>query len=406
MKKKLAIVIPNYDRLDALITLIREIIKQVERDSLQADVQICISDDHSPKDPTSAVELLMKSNPDISISYLRKDKNEGMSRNFYDSVMMAEAEYCWIIGNDDIPENDGIRKVLRHLDSCNGLDFLVTPFDVYDEEGLRLSVYPLEDKCERIYDTNLASDRHDLFFSIVHNAGIFGFLSNVVFRKEIWGIRENSFLDKMGTLFIQMYMNIDKLVSGAIYKYTPEKIIKDGTDYETNGHIERLTGVLFGLDEVVEYFFTGDEKRHFKHVLTDGYISGLVWKLPDDNPYKKKLRTLDSEKNSVYSKYYIPPEQRKEKLTRRNIYIFGSGDMGHRAYQELREYDANILAVFDSDKNKEGSPFENLEIIHKDKMTEMFRKKGGIVIVANYYSLVDMVRDVEKMGIDNIGIIS
>ena len=91
---------------------------------------------------------------------------------------------------------------------------MVTPFDIYtDEEIIRGTVFPLRNLKEQIafFDTSKEADYRELLFSVQHNSGLFGFLSNTVFRRKKWIEYKDKFQDKLNTIFIQMYMNIQTL---------------------------------------------------------------------------------------------------------------------------------------------------------------------------------------------------
>lgn len=405
--KKLAIVIPNYGRMDLLNRLLNETVTQIKRENFNADVQICVCDDHSNEDPSTLVNAFIQRNPDIEILYKRKDENEGMSKNFYDSVFMADSKYCWIIGNDDLPVEDGIKTVLSYLAEHCDVDFMITPFDMYGYDdrycGYQLPVY---NPIDRVYDTSINTEREALLSNISHNCGMFGYLSNVVFRREIWVDRQGKYDDKMDNLFIQMFMNLDKLLSGAKYGYTNQKIIKDYLDDDTNNTIERTAKILFGLDEVVDFFFDGDEKKHFKKDLTDTYITGFVWDLQNDHPYKKRLLLIESEKNSLYKKYFVDIVKRKERFAGKSVIIYGAGDFGKKAFRILQECGANIIAIADSSSQKVGTNFERYSIVSVDEIKRLSDSENATVVVANLFSLIEMVRKIESLGIKDIAIVT
>ena len=130
--KYLAICIPNYNRLDKLERLIEACASQINKHSLNAEVEICISDDCSPQDPSEMIMLMQKQYSEISFTYVRNEKNEGMDYNFLNSVLISDSLYCWIIGNDDLPEENGICQAVNYLKSkVEQVDILITPFNVY-----------------------------------------------------------------------------------------------------------------------------------------------------------------------------------------------------------------------------------------------------------------------------------
>lgn len=403
--KKLAISIPNYDRIDSLRELLLKIVAEIRKGNLFNSVQICVSDDGSRQDPTAIVTNVIQNNADIDILYHRKKKNQGMSRNFLDSALMGDAEFCWIIGNDDILEDNSLAFLIEYLNTNPQMDFLVTPFDVYQNGIYSNTIFPLNDNHNRTYDTSYPEQQVSLFDDIIHNSGVFGFLSNVIFRRQIWVDRKSQFEAKMATLFIQMYINLSFLFEGARYDYVNTKIIRNNADPYTNNSIERIAGVLFGLDEIVEYFFKDSSKTHMKTILTDPFINGKLWDEDDESIYKASIKKINSPKNELYKKYFIPSNQREALFTRKVI-IFGCGDYGRMVYEEALKYGAEIVAVLDSNLEKCGHKFGNHYIAAIGEICSFYKEKETVVIVANHHQLVEMVETVLSYGADNIAIIT
>ena len=332
--KSLAICIPNYNRIEELKRLLYEAVGQITEENLTGQVQICISDDCSPESPKEMINIVRSKYPQVEILFERNKENRGMDYNFLNSVMMASGEFCWIIGNDDMPAEGGIARVVKFLEEMREIDILLTPFNLYgSNDELRGTTYPLGEIKERIFDTSIQEQYSELLFSVRHNSGLFGFLSNVVFRRKNWVKYRERFKDKLDTIFIQMYMNIQTLKDGAVFRYVPDKIIKNYADDETNESIERICRILIGLDGVIEYFFDGKEKEHLKRIIVDEYVSGIVWELPDEDLYKKKIRKIVSPKNQLYKKYFIPVTERKDFYDGKKFIIYGAGTYGRKVWK-------------------------------------------------------------------------
>lgn len=406
----LAICIPNYNRLDKLKRLIEVSAKQIIQSSLEAKVEICISDDHSPEDPTEAIGILKKQYPQVAIHYERNEKNRGMDYNFLQSVMIADSEYCWIVGNDDLPVENAIEEIVMHLKgNGNSTDILVTPFDVYDEqENKRNSIYPLGELMDntKVFDTTIRDAYTNLLFSINHNSGMFGFLSNVVFKRENWVRYYERFQDKLDTIFIQIYMNIQTLEDGAVYEYWQQKIIKNYADDEINDTADRMGKVLIGLEGVIEYFFKGDIAQRLRKIVVDDYISGKIWSLPREHEIKKAAMLIDSEKNKLYHRFFIEPGQRDEFFAGKEVVVFGAGKFGKQAMDELETRGVRIIAIVDSDSTKAGNLFGKYKIQLVDELDKICRGIQPVIVIANHKYLVEMVEQIEKKGMNNIAIIT
>ncbi|MCI8661570.1 MAG: glycosyltransferase [Lachnospiraceae bacterium] len=404
--KRLAICIPNYGRVDKLKRLIEEISKQITDNDLTEQIQICISDDCSPENPCKVIKEIEMKYPQVEILFKRNEENRGMDYNFLASVLMASSLYGWIIGNDDMPTENGITKVMGILSDANA-DILMTPFDIFDDnEAMRGTIYPLKENREQVFDTSVKEQYSALLLSVNHNSGMFGFLSNIVFKREKWVEYQERFGDKMDTIFIQMYMNIETLKNGAVCLYKPEKIIKNYADDKTNESVDRICRILFGLDGVVEFFFYGKEKEHLKRMLVDAYISGRVWELPEENLYKAKLRGIDSKKNQLYKTYFIPKETRRDFYIGKKFIIYGAGNYGKEVYKDLTESGAVIAGIADSSPLKAGTEFQEFTIMSVDEMVDFYKNQDVYILVANHFALENMVHTLWENGIEKIGIIS
>ncbi len=408
--KLLAICIPNYNRIDKLRRLLEDTVRQILRDSLEDEVELCVSDDHSTEDPTDLLEELKKLYPQILFRYVRNEENQGMDYNFLNSVMLAESEYCWIIGNDDMPTEHGIRNAITMLrGERDRPDIFVTPFDIYTEaDTVRATIWPLGNIKEQAvkFDTSDRKEYQKLLFSIQHNSGLFGFLSNTVFRREKWLAYREKFQDKLNTIFIQMYMNIQTLEDGALYLYSPKKIIKNYADDETNESITRICRILIGLNGVVEHFFSGVTEERLKKVIVDAYISGSVWELPEHNHYKKIIKEIETDKNKLYKKYFISPDERATFFARKEVVLFGAGNYGKKVLLELQQYEVTVVGVMDSDVSKIGQVFCGHTITTTEQILGLCREKGWFIVVANHFHLQDMIQKLKENDVDRIAIIS
>lgn len=404
--KKLGISIPNYNRIKKLERLLLELINQILNCELTSTVQICVRDDCSVQDPTDLIGRLMLKYPEIDIKYHRNSVNQGMDENFLGSVLMADSEYSWIIGNDDIPTHDGISMVLDYLNNNKNVDFIVTPFDVHNNQGIVTStVYPLLNNKNIAYNCSNYDEREQLFLNVRNNAGIFGFLSSVVFRRELWVNSYKDFEEKMRSIFIQVYLNLNAIFNGATYHYLNYKIIKNFADPEMNDTVERMSNILFGLDDVVEFFFKDDVRLHMKNVITDGCINGWIWSLPDDNEIKKKLLKIDSSKNECYKKYYINDENLYDVLGNKKIIIYGAGDFGQRSLQKIIENGLEVTGVVDCSQDKIGKIWNEHKVMSMIDLLALYNSDEYCVIVGSHDYLTEMVENLEKNSIFKIGIV-
>lgn len=94
---KLSICIPTYNRATYLANCLQSII--VNKRSSKVDFQICVSDNCSTDETEDVVRHAQVSMP---IKYHKNRKNLGIPRNFLNVVEMADGEFVWLIGDDDL----------------------------------------------------------------------------------------------------------------------------------------------------------------------------------------------------------------------------------------------------------------------------------------------------------------
>lgn len=407
----LSVCIPNYNRPDKLEKLVRAVASQILDFELERTIEICISDDCSLINPNSIIETLKMDYPTVLLNYRRNEQNMGMDYNFLSSVMMAHGKYAWIIGNDDLPTERSLWILMETLsvNENNGLDFIITPFDCFDYNGClqeQNKPFGCLVASSQMYDTSDPKQLHQLIMSVDRNGVLFDFLSNVVFKRERWIEHGDMFEDKMDSIFIQIYMNMQTLIEGAKLLYLPEKIIKNYLDYETNGTIDRQYRVFVGLYDAYQYFLQGDELAFIKRKVIDRFLQSELLEL-DKKDKQECIEKCQTEKMEILKKYYVKKEKRKEYFKDRSVIIYGAGKFGIQAANELKSYEADMVGFCDIDKQKVGTTVCNMIVFGKEKLLECCGNNKEIeVVVANFLSLVPIVRMLEQNDILKIAIIT
>ena len=214
------------------------------------------------------------------------------------------------------------------------------------------------------------------------------------------------FEDKMDSIFIQMYMNLQTLKEGAVYCYIPKKIVKNHADPCVNETYKREYDILVGLNGVVDYFFDGWQREKLKECIVDPRINGRMWGLPEGSPMKRAVETISSVKNGYYQKYFIRQEEREGFFKGKNIILYGAGNLGRQALRELSGCQAESISVYDSDPLKWGQEIEGCRVNETEKLEKEYRTKGSTVVVANNLSLVAIVGMLLGKGIQRIALIN
>lgn len=180
---RLAICIPtHHGRAQTL----RDLLESITRQSATLDsseMEICVSDNASVDDTARMVGEFQSRLP-IRLKYFRFDRDMRGVRNFVNVVDMAEAEYCWLVGSDDMIPPGGITNVLSALARLPGVPAMTSNklnFDRTLAEYLGPDhdlVLPAEPSRSRVL--------HGLP-EIAQNLGLsFTFMSAHVFRRHLW----------------------------------------------------------------------------------------------------------------------------------------------------------------------------------------------------------------------------
>jgi glycosyltransferase involved in cell wall biosynthesis len=115
---KLSICIPTYNRAKHLTNCLNSIILCNSQSAFE--FQVCISDNHSTDETEEVVRHAQSA---IEIKYHKNTSNFGIPRNFLNVVSMADGDFIWLIGDDDLLMPNAISDLYQLLDGHPGVDF-------------------------------------------------------------------------------------------------------------------------------------------------------------------------------------------------------------------------------------------------------------------------------------------
>ncbi|MCX4350745.1 MAG: glycosyltransferase [Lachnospiraceae bacterium] len=409
---KLSVCIPNYNRIERLKQLVKKIAEQIVNCRLEDMVEICVSDDCSATNPARIIEAVQEEFRTVGIIFERNKQNMGMDHNFLKSVLIAHGKYAWIVGNDDLPEEDALQKIISVIDkkAYADIDIMVTPFDSFDYSSHFVkTVYPLgtDIESDALFDTTDKAQWRELVMTVKDNSAVFGFLSNVVFKRSRWLEHGDMFADKMSSIFIQVYMNMQTLAEGARYLYTPRKIIRNFLDDETNQTIDRTYRIAAGLYDAMDYFFKGEERAYIEQNVVDIFMASVFMEFPNEDERKRKVDGFVSERMDLLKKYYVKRKQRQEYFGGKPVIVYGAGNFGHLAIDDLMQQKADIIGICDADVNKQGGYIQGNLIFNFDTLLSEYKKhENCTVVVANNVHLVPIIKNLINNSVLRIAVIT
>jgi glycosyltransferase involved in cell wall biosynthesis len=184
---KLSICIPTYNRAFYL----KNCLNSIAQCNLQSifNFEICVSDNNSSDDTQLVVRTAQEN---LHIKYHRNTINLGIARNFLNVVAMAEGEFAWLIGDDDLIMPNAISVLYKLINDHSSVDFFYVNSYHLNKEYLNSYPTPFDTvnlPAEMIpfSDWNKAGELN--FFDLINPKISFDFLGGMflsVFRKSLW----------------------------------------------------------------------------------------------------------------------------------------------------------------------------------------------------------------------------
>ncbi len=115
---KISICIPTYNRASHLANCLQSIISNQEKDKI--DYQVCISDNASTD---NTMNVISEAKNKLNIKSFVFPENVGMARNFLNVVDMADGEFVWLVGDDDLLLPHALTTVVGLIDKYIDVDF-------------------------------------------------------------------------------------------------------------------------------------------------------------------------------------------------------------------------------------------------------------------------------------------
>ncbi|PWU18402.1 MAG: hypothetical protein C5B50_09445 [Verrucomicrobia bacterium] len=173
MPEFLSIGIPTRNRAGFLRETLTAFEQQIRRDKIAPEiVRIRISDNCST-DPTPEVAKEFAARLP-NLTYLRNPENIGGDRNFLRCIKLAEGEYCWVVGDDDIINPHALEHVLNalHTEKPGLIIALDTNYPAKLKRPARFASFrDLAAECSRVNLHLLAE--HSLITSNIYRTEVF-----------------------------------------------------------------------------------------------------------------------------------------------------------------------------------------------------------------------------------------
>ena len=252
----LSICIPTYNRINQLDNCLNSILiskKNVDN----FNFEVCISDNNSQEDTES---IIKKYNKELVIKYNRNEKNYGFAINGIKTISMAEGEFSWMIGNDDLILPETLTKLKSLLNSNLDKDYFF--INSYHLESSYLDKFPSPFNTKNLNFKNmkkissLKTNKEGYFWDVIDPKVSWEFLIGIylnLFKTKKW-LKSTDIIDQEKIKDTRVWSNFDNtclhpIVIANAFKNSKAYIYADPLSINLIG--EREWGSLYEFIEII-----------------------------------------------------------------------------------------------------------------------------------------------------------
>lgn len=185
MPPVLSICIPTYNRGELLWSALDSLVGQITQ--LGGKVELVVSDNCSTDDTARIVDQMQAQCP---IRYYKNDRNVGAIRNILNLVEnLASGEFCWLLGDDELVRDGGVRQIVEALKRNPDLDYFYVNYSIDDfQRRISRSVTANEfSEWTRTGNSNLMERRVERWEELLaEDLNCLTAMYSSVFRRSMW----------------------------------------------------------------------------------------------------------------------------------------------------------------------------------------------------------------------------
>lgn len=207
---KLSICIPTYNRERYLINCLNSI--YLASKNCDFSIEVCVSDNNSKVD---IYKLIKKFKKKLNIVFNKNSHNIGLGNNILKSVSLAQGEFVWILGNDDLVLPLSFKYLKKLFIKNSDVDFFyVNSFHIEVELINKFSkLFNIKNinfnKLKKF--SNYKKSGKQKFFELINPFKSFEFMLSMylcIFKRKIW-VKNLNIINKKNISDIKLYSNFD-----------------------------------------------------------------------------------------------------------------------------------------------------------------------------------------------------
>jgi abequosyltransferase len=229
--------------------------------ALCSRIEICVSDNNSTDDTLKFLETLTYTSP-IPLTFRRNSFNIGPELNYLKAVEMANGEFAWLLGSDDLISKGGLQWVIQFLEREKDNDILVLNYKNYISRGKKESEFNRDYKREEIvrFDTTI-----DAIKNVINEIGL---ISILCFRRSLWNIIDTP-KEYFGYQYIHVYKILRMIKNNASIVRIMEPVLvrhlsMNDSLQKNYGSLNRWLFDLNGFHTIIGGLYTEDSTENFE----------------------------------------------------------------------------------------------------------------------------------------------
>ncbi len=286
---KISVCIPTYNRSTHLDNCLSSIVTSAAYSDI--DFEVCVSDNCSEDETQKIVSGYFQLLP---LKYSKNERNLGIPLNFLKVVSMAEGEFVWLIGDDDLLMPNALQSLSFLISKNPTVDFFYVNayhlgIDYVDSFQHPFDTRDLPDKMHK-FSNYLVDGKHS-FFDLISPSVSFDFLGGMflsVFRRDNW-IRHSHILSPYALKDLRIFSHFDntfphvKIFSKAFshslayYNSTPLIVCLSGVrEWSAMYPLVRSFRLIEALDSYREAGLPLHKYYHCRNYALSNFIPDLV----------------------------------------------------------------------------------------------------------------------------------
>lgn len=298
---RLSICIPVHNFGSFLGETLSSILNQLTDD----DVEVLVVDGASTDNTSEIVHEFQARHPQLK--YYRLSKKGGIDVDMAKSVELAQGDYCWLFGGDDLLAVGAMQEVLKVIQT--GYDiYLVRHANYTLDMQLRLNIHPvldLQDDAE--FDLSDQASRARYFSLAQTSEAFFSYMGGIVIKRSKWCSVPLS-REFIGSCWAHAARIFELMAAGLSLKYLVASFVnkRGGNDsFLDKGIVNRFRISIDGYHKIAAVFCGADsaEAYHVRRVIRREFpvAKFLYAKMQcERNPKSEDQRLLDALVRKTY----------------------------------------------------------------------------------------------------------